>query len=72
MGQISNTDFADDAWEQASLPVYSGGLGIRKAISLSLPTLLSLCYRTKTMVELILPDTLHEIPDLILIEAEGA
>ena len=35
LSKILNIDLSDDGWEQASLPVRCGGLGIRSAVSLA-------------------------------------
>ena len=39
--EVLNTDLSDLAWDQSSLPVKQGGLGIRKASDLALPAFLS-------------------------------
>ena len=37
---VLNIALSDEAWNQASLPVASGGLGIRKATQVALPAFL--------------------------------
>ena len=54
---ITNVDMSDQAWQQASLPVRFGGLGLRKAASLALPCYISSVERSRDLVDKILPGT---------------
>ena len=54
MSSITNIDFTDEAWTQASLPVRSGGLGIRKAVDIALPCYISSALSAHSLVEAIL------------------
>ena len=54
MSSITNIDFSDDAWTQASLPVRLGGLGIRKAVDIALPCFISSAISAQSLVEAIL------------------
>jgi hypothetical protein len=38
---ITNVDLYDSAWNQATLPISFGGLGVRRASDLALPAFLS-------------------------------
>src|SRR5664279_4381211 len=54
---ITNCDLSDAQWLQASLPVRDGGLGVRRAESLALPSFLSSATSTKELQDLILSDS---------------
>ncbi len=45
-------------WQQSSLPVGKGGLGIRRLEELASPAFLASSYSTSALVDLILPDNL--------------
>ena len=53
MSQISNIDFTEESWTQASLPARAGGLGIRKSKDIALPCFISSALSVSTMVEAI-------------------
>ena len=53
--QILNVDLSDDQWEQASLPVKWGGLGIRKACQVASSAFLASATGASTLVSSILP-----------------
>ena len=57
---ILNVTLEDDAWLQSSLPVTSGGLGIRLASDLALPTFLSSAYGAEKGMATLLPDIIKE------------
>ena len=57
---IINMQLNDDSWTQACLPIACGGLGIRKASDLSLPTYLSSVSATFSAVCSILSEDLSE------------
>ncbi len=50
----------DDAWEQASLPVSSGGIGVRKTTDISLPAYTASVAGCQTLLRQLLPVRLHE------------
>ena len=60
MSSIANIEFSDESWTQASLPVRSGGLGIRKASDISLPCFISSALSASSLVDAIL----SSVPDL--------
>ncbi|XP_074039515.1 uncharacterized protein [Leptinotarsa decemlineata] len=51
---ITNNRIEDETWLQASLPVSRGGLGIRSATSLALPSFLSSFCSVSDLIEIIL------------------
>ena len=55
---ILNAELKGRSWQQCSLPVKKGGLGIRSATDLSLPAFLSLVSATIAGVESLLPDNI--------------
>ena len=55
---ILNIQLKEEAWEQSSLPVKKGGLGIRKASDLSLPAFLSSSWGASNGVMALLPDSI--------------
>ena len=54
ISSITNIDFTDDSWTQVSLPVRSGGLGIRKSVDIALPCFISSALSAHSLVEAIL------------------
>ena len=70
MSKITNIDFTDDGWTQASLPVRSGGLGIRKAVDISLPCYISSALSTHSLVEAILSSVTDLAPFEVTTEIE--
>ncbi len=56
--RITNTAMDGVSWHQSSLPVGTGGLGIRRLEELELPAFLASSYSTSALVDLILPDNL--------------
>ena len=55
VGTIANTGLDDNAWNQASLPVKAGGLGIRSAVQLAPSAFLSSAAASTDLVRHILP-----------------
>ena len=51
LSSITNVDFSVDGWTQASLPVRSGGLGIRKTVDIALPCYISSAFSAHPLVE---------------------
>ena len=51
LSSITNIDFSEDAWSQASLPVRSGGLGIRKTVDIALPCFISSAISARPLVD---------------------
>jgi len=58
---ILNIELTESAWNQATLPVKSGGLGIRLAAQVSLPAFLSSVASSSELMLQILPSRLHGI-----------
>lgn len=57
---IINVTLSDDVWEQATLPVASGGLGIRRATDVALPAFMSSVTCSHTLITQLLPRGLHD------------
>ena len=51
VSSITNVDFSAEGWTQASLPVRSGGLGIRKTVDIALPCYISSAFSVHPIVE---------------------
>ena len=58
-----NVDLSDAGWQQASLPVRWGGLGVRSAVMLAPSAYLASAASTATLVLKLLPSFLHPIAD---------
>ena len=58
---ILNVDLTDDVWRQATLPVSSGGLGVRLATDLALPAFLSSVNGAADLTMKLLPSRLHDV-----------
>ena len=58
-----NVDLSDGGWQQASLPVRWGGLGVRTAVMLAPSAYLASAASTATLVQKLLPPFLHHITD---------
>ena len=58
---IMNVDLSDETWDQATLPVASGGLGIRRATDVALPAYLSSVAGSHSLITQLLPLRLHVI-----------
>ena len=56
---ILNVDLTDAVWRQATLPVSSGGLGVRLATDLALPAFLSSANGASPLTRQLLPARLH-------------
>jgi len=52
---VLNTAMSDDVWDQATLPVANGGLGIRKATDVELPAFLSSVAGSQPLIQELLP-----------------
>ena len=70
MSSITNVDFTDDSWTQASLPARSGGLGIRKSSDISLPCYISSATSVTSLVEAILSSVTDLAPFNVSAEVE--
>lgn len=55
---IFNITFENDSWDQATLPVSSGGLGIRKISSITLPAFIASVSASNTLIGKILNPSL--------------
>ena len=62
MSQITNIDFTEESWTQASLPTRAGGLGIRKSVDIALPCFISSALSISTMVEAIISSVTDSAP----------
>jgi len=60
---LINVDLGDSRWDQASLPVWAGGLGIRSAVMLAPSAFLASAAGTAALVSQILPDSFTVLPD---------
>jgi hypothetical protein len=58
---LINVSLSDTAWDQASLPVSFGGLGIRKASDVALPAYISSTIASHDLVINLLPNQLHSM-----------
>ena len=56
---VLNVDMSDSVWNQAVLPVSSGGLGVRLAADLALPAFLSSVSGASELIVRLLPSRLH-------------
>ena len=65
LGSITNLNLLDNdaAWTQASLPVWSGGLGIRSVTQLAPSAFLASAAGSSSLVSQLLPSTLRLVPD---------
>jgi hypothetical protein len=58
---ILNISIPDMTWDQATLPVSKGGLGIRKATQIALPAFLSSVTASQSLVAQLLPHRLRDM-----------
>ena len=58
---VLNIALSDEAWNQASLPVASGGLGIRQATQVALPAFLSSVCGSQSIIKQLLPQNLYKL-----------
>ena len=56
---ILNVELTDSAWQQATLPVKNGGIGIRLATQVALPAFLSSIASSTDLIIQLLPSRLH-------------
>ena len=56
---ITNVNFSDECWLQASLPTRYGGLGLRRTLDVALPSYIASLYRCMELVLAILPGEFH-------------
>ena len=63
LGDIINARIDDSAWAQASLPVRSGGIGIRSAVQLAPSAFLASAAGCTGLIQGILPPRLQGIPE---------
>ena len=54
--------FDVDSWNQASLPIRAGGIGIRKAVELAPSAFLASAVGCSDLIQLILPPHLQDVP----------
>src|SRR5260221_13910618 len=65
-----NCKLSDPTWQQSSLPVRLGGLGMKQAAQIALPCYLSSLYACKNMLSVMLPD--YDITTEQIAETESA
>jgi len=58
---VLNVALSDEAWEQATLPVANGGLGIRRATDITLPAFLSSIAGSQELISQLLPQNLQAV-----------
>ena len=58
---ILNVDLSDVIWDQATLPVSSGGLGVRLTVDLALPAFLSSVNGALELTLRLIPSRLHAV-----------
>lgn len=63
--QILNVDISDGQWDQASLPVKWGGLGIRRTVQVAPSAYLASVSGVTNLVQAILPCRLRAMPDAL-------
>ena len=51
---ITNCRFDDSAFQQATLPIKFGGLGVRSTVDISLPAFIASCMKTTDTVNQLL------------------
>ena len=57
---ILNVKLDDRAWDQCTLPIKLGGLGIKQASEVAIPAYLSSVNATSALVKSLVPDSLKE------------
>jgi hypothetical protein len=67
---ILNVSLSDHQWTQSTLPVRSGGLGIRSAVMLAPSAFLASAAGTRILQDRILPKEMHHVCDPLLVPAE--
>jgi len=70
--QILNIQFGDETWHQSTLPVSLGGLGVRSATDLALPTFLASVTAKADYISQLLTSHLHHITDPAVINMQNA
>ena len=63
LAECMNVDLSQSAWEQASLPVRFGGLGVRSAVLLAPSAYLASAAGAESLMQSILPPRLHSVAD---------
>jgi hypothetical protein len=56
--EILNVKLDEKAWDQSTLPIKLGGLGIKLASEVALPAYLSSVYSSKSVVKSLLPESI--------------
>ena len=69
LAEVVNVNFSDDQWKQASLPVISGGLGIRSATLLAPSAFLASAAGCTTLVQKLLPPNMTTTEDSMVEES---
>ena len=63
---ITNAQMDTPAWQQASLPVKMGGLGIRHTIDLAIPSFLASSFSVDNLMSAILPGEIYSAQDTVI------
>ena len=63
---LTNADLSGSSWDQASLPVWTGELGVHSAALLAPSAFLASAVGTATLVSQILPSRFSSTPDLMV------
>ena len=72
LSAITNVDYGDIQWLQATLPVRDGGLGIRRASQLAPSAFLASAFGCSDLISAILPQRLSSSTDPLLAQAQQA
>ena len=72
LSAITNVDYGDIQWLQATLPVRDGGLGIRRASQLAPSAFLASAFGCSDLISAILPQRLSLSTDPLLAQAQEA
>ena len=59
LSRILNVQLDDKAWQQASLPIKAGGLGIRRVSQVAPSAFLASCMASESLSSTMLPPRLH-------------
>ena len=69
--EILNINLGDSEWKQASLPVSSGGLGIRSCVMLATPAFIASSLSSSQLIKALLPEPLKTTEDDLLSAARA-
>jgi hypothetical protein len=72
LGAITNIQLSQEAWSQASLPVRWGGIGVRDITKLSPSAFLASIHSAASLMSILLPPHLADLPDEVSNRMLGA